>query len=259
MATLLIDRSLETTYIAHGIASDESASAGSVRNRLVAADVGASDFALISTPEIALLTATHVVDPVFGVTIAESGAIAMRTQVRPDEIEEAAILLYEVSSTAELLARATIWPFYGIRASAWLTEPNGANTITIVDGLDALEPLEAGLREDLVRAWYILTEQSVVTHLLAVPVEATDENVDAVRSRLIEAAAAGYAARREVRRTLQADSAVDNETLVEFLAGIRYDLDADDRMSAYSLIARGSGGTRIPLLREIPWRVSAGE
>jgi predicted solute-binding protein len=135
---------------------------------------------------------------------------------------------------------------------------DGASAITIVDGLAALEPVEAGFSEDLVRAWYILTEQSVVTHLLAVPAEASDEEVDAVRSRLTDAAAAGYAARREVRRALQANSSVETDRLVEFFAGIRYDLDADDRAAAYSLIARGSGGTRYPLLREIPWR-PAGE
>lgn len=258
MPSLLVDRALETSYITAGIERAESETS-SVRDRLAAADVGAADFALISTPEISLLTETHVVDPSFGITVAESGAIALRTPIRPDEIEEASLLLYDISSTAELLARATIWPYYGIKASAWSREADGTSAITVVDGLTALEPVEAGFSEDLVRAWYILTEQAVVTHLLAIPLGASDEDVERVRAKLTEAAAAGYAARRDVRRALQAESSVEGDRLVEFLGGIHYDLEADDRTAAYSLIARGSGGTRYPLIREIPWWQPAGE
>ncbi len=254
MPRLLIDRALETAYIAAGIEQSDAEPRATLRDRLTAADVGVSDFALLPAPEIALLTETHQVDPIFGVVTAESGAIAMRTPLRPDEIEEASILLYEANGTAELLARATIWPYYGIRASAWTTEADGSSAITIVAGIEALETPEAGFSEDLVRAWYILTEQSVVTHLLAIPTDASDEAVEAVRGRLTSAAAAGYAARREVRRALQAESSVENERLVDFLAGLRYELDEDDRAAAYSLIARGSGGTRYPLIRAIPWR-----
>jgi hypothetical protein len=251
---LLIDRALETAYITAGIEAIQSEPPAFIQERLPAAGVGADDFALIQTPEISLLTETHVCDPVFGVLTSESGAIAMRAPIRPDEIEDARILLYDIGATAELLARATIWPFYGIRADAWIAEPDGSSAITIVDGLNALEPVEAGFSEDLVRAWYILTEQSVVTHLLAIPLEASNETVATVRGRLIEAGAAGYANRHEVRRNLQVESSIESERLVEFLSGIHYDLDPDDRMAAYSLIARGSGGTRYPLLREIPWR-----
>jgi hypothetical protein len=255
MPSLLVDRALETAYITAGI---ERAGLENVTlcDRLIADEIDASEFALIPTPEIALLTQTHIVDTTFGVSVAESGAIAMRSPIRPDEIEDASILLYDVRSTAELLARATIWPFYGIRANAWTREADGTSAITLVDGLAALEPAEAGFSEDLVRAWYILTEQSVVTHLLAIPADSADEEVEIVRTVLADAAAAGYAARRDVRRALQEDSSVEGDRLVEFLAGLRYELDADDRGSAYSLIARGSGGTRFPLIREIPWRQS---
>jgi len=254
MTTLLIDQALETAYIAAGLTGVDSSDDVSVRPRLMAADVGPNDVALIQTPEIGLLTETHVVDPAFGISVAESGAIAMRTPVRPDEIEQASILLYDVGSTAELLARATLWPFYGIEAAAWLREPDGSSSVTIVDGLSALEPVEVGFSEDLVRAWYILTEQPVVTHLLAMPIGTTDDDATAVRTRLADAAAAGYAARRDVRKGLLEESAVDSERLVDFLARLQYDLDAGTRTAAYSIIARGAGGTRYPLLRAIPWR-----
>jgi hypothetical protein len=178
----------------------------------------------------------------------------MRSPLRPDEIEEASILLYNVSGTAELLARATIWPFYGIKATAWSTEADGTAAITIVDGIDALEPAEAGFSEDLVRAWFILTEQPVVTHLLATPLDASDEDVEAVRARLAGAEASGYANRRDVRKALQAESSVESERLVDFTSRIHYELDPIARTAAYSLIARGAGGSRYPLIREIPWR-----
>lgn len=259
MPKLLIDNTLETTYIVAGLTADETATDFEIHGKLSAADIGPDDFALVQTPEIALLTATHLVDPIVGIFTAEAGAIVMRTFVRPDEIEDASILLYETGSTAELLARATIWPFYGIKANAWSTEPDGSSAITIVDGLAALEPAEAGFNEDLVRAWYILTDQPVVTHLLVVPVDATEDEVDTVRTRVNEAVAVGYTARREIRKALLAESTIDSERLVEFLARLRFELDSTARAAAYSLLARGSGGTRFPLIREIPWRLPASD
>lgn len=255
---LLIDRALESAYIAGGIGSLEISDLEiCVLSGLQASDVGPSDIALLPAAEVALLTGTHLVDPEFGISTSESGAIAMRTPVRPDEIEEASILLYNVSGTAELLARATIWPFYGIKTTAWATEADGTSTIAIVDGTDALEAPEAGFSEDLVRAWYILTEQPVVTHLLVTPFEATGVQIERARLTLADAAAVGYANRRELRKAIQAESRVDAQRLIDFLARIRYDLDGPARTAAYSLIARGSGGTRYPLLREIPWRVDS--
>lgn len=251
---LFVDRALETSYITCGLT--EAPPQGlhfEVRDRLTAGQIQSADSALISTAEITLLAETHRADPGFGIWTSEAGAIAMRTPVRPDEIEDASILLYEIAGASELLARATIWPFYGIRATAWTANPDGSSSVSIVDGLDALEAVEAGFSEDLVRAWYILTEQPVVTHLLAVPRNATAEELLDVRAILTAAVETGYSVRRDVRKVLLADCSVEGDRLVDFLARVQYELDADARAAAYSLIARGSGGTRFPLLREIPW------
>jgi hypothetical protein len=253
---LIVDRSLETSYLTAGLPFvAESGADVSIQDRLTADDVGPDDFALVSTAEIALLTETHRAHPGFGVWMSEAGAITMRAPVRPDEIETASILLYDISGTAELLARATIWPYYGIKASAWTNEADGTSVITIVNGIEALEPVEAGFREDLVRAWYILTEQPVVTHLLAVPVHASVDEIVTIGSLLSKAFTAGYAERRDLRKALLADSSADGEALVDFLARVRIELDDRSRAAAYSLIARGAGGTRYPLIREIPWWV----
>jgi hypothetical protein len=251
---LYIDRALETAYVTAGLSGDIARNFDhSTRDRLRASDVGAADYALLPTAEISLLTETHRADPAFGVWTSESGAIAMRSPVRPDEIEAASILLYDVSGTAELLARATIWPFYGIKASGWSAEADGSSSITIVDGIAALEPVEAGHSEDLVRAWFILTDQPVVTHLLAIPADTHEDKVTHVRATLSAAFDAGYADRRDVRKALLAGSSAEGDRLVDFLSRLRTVLDDGSRAAAYSLIARGAGGTRYPLIREIPW------
>jgi hypothetical protein len=251
---LLIDRALETAYVVAGLTgAEDSGISFSVRDDLRAGDVGISDAALIPAAEIALLAETHRADPVFGLWTSGFGAIAMRSPVRPDEVNDASVLLYGVSGTAELLARATIWPFYGIRVAGWTTEADGSNSLTIVDGISALEPVEAGFSEDLVRAWYILTEQPVVTHLLVVPADTLEADVVRWRTVLNDAFDAGYAARRDVRKVLLSESSADNERLVDFFLEVQHELDETSRAAAYSLIARGAGGTRYPLIREIPW------
>jgi len=77
--------------------------------------------------------------------------------------------------------------------------------------------------------------------------------VVAMRTLLTASFTAGYAERRDVRKTLLEESSAEGELLVDFLARLRYELDEASRIAAYSLIARGSGGTRYPLIREIPW------
>ena len=141
----------------------------------------------------------------------------------------------------------------------WTTELDGNSAITIVDGISALEPIEAGFSEDLVRAWYILTEQPVVTHLFAVPAKTTPASLIDMHELLNGAVATGNERRRDIRKALLADSSAEGDRLVDFFANLRYELDDTARLAAYSLIARGSGGTRFPLIREIPWWTVAAE
>ena len=49
-----------------------------------------------------------------------AGAVAMRTPVRPDAIGTTPVRLFDTSSGAELLARATLTPFYGIDPASWV-------------------------------------------------------------------------------------------------------------------------------------------
>ena len=81
--------------------------------------------ALVPSAEIAKLQSTHAVVPGVAVISESHGFIAMRVPVRPDEVGSTGVRLYGVSSTAEVLARATLESFYGIVPSSW-TEDDSA-------------------------------------------------------------------------------------------------------------------------------------
>ena len=128
---------------------------------------------LAPASEILHLQQTHEVAGDVAVIADGNGAIAMRTPVRPDEVEATPVRLLDTSGVAELLARATLRPFYGIEPASWVRDddaPEAARAeVVIVEGAEALREPEAGFSEDLSRAWFILTAQPVVSHVLLVP------------------------------------------------------------------------------------------
>ncbi len=95
------------------------------RQGLRAGEIESDVFALLPAPEFTLLTSSHRLVPDIAVVDTQQSAIAMRTPVRPDVIESTDVVLYECSATAELLARALIWPFFGITCQEWRTSPDG--------------------------------------------------------------------------------------------------------------------------------------
>ena len=127
----------------------------------------------------------------------------MRTPVRPDEVESTPVRLLDTSGIAELLARATLRPFYGIEPTAWVRasdSPEAARAeVVIVEGAEALREPEAGFSEDLSRAWFILTAQPAVSHLLLVPSALRPADLTSVLTFLAAAKTAGLARRREWR------------------------------------------------------------
>jgi hypothetical protein len=252
---LLIDAAFETVFVAAGLEQGELPGIDVVtRSALGAADVGPGDAAVISTPEVTHLIDTHVADDRFAISTEGAGAMAMRSPRRPDEIDDAVVLLYDVAPATEALARATLWPFYGIKTEQWTTSLDAGHSITIVDGLRSLEPVEVGYSEDLARAWYILTEQPVVTHLLVLPREVSGESQRQMSQLLLDAATAGYERRREIRAAMAEEAAIDRDRLVDLQRRLRYEADDRVRAAAYLLIARGLGGTGFPVIRAVPWR-----
>src|SRR4051794_2858830 len=139
------------------------------RSVLSAGDLQPDDIALLPAGEIAFLHQTHHVVPDFTAVSFQRGAVVMRVPVRPDEIRMGPIRLWHASNTAELLARATLHPFYGITPTIFTSADTPDAQVAIIEGSEALRPPETGFAEDLVRAWFILTEQPFVSHLLVAP------------------------------------------------------------------------------------------
>lgn len=257
---LSIDQSLATSFFWRPVAAGWSlvGQEPAIRPALAAGDVDAETAALISAAEATRLAATHAIDPRAGVIFDNSSDIAVRFPVRPDEIEQSDVVLYGVSGTAEVLARATLWPFYGIKTGRWLMEPSEGAQVTIIEGPDALEAPETGFQEDLSRAWFIMTDQPVVSHLFLLPLTWSTEERDRIVAGLVEAHATGWERRRDVRAQINAETGVSNERLVEYFARMRWTLSGPDRDAFRSVLYRGMGGTqfenpdRLRFFDEIP-------
>ena len=224
------------------------------RASVTAADVGQHVAALVPSAEVAKLQSTHAVVPGVAVVTEGHGLIAMRTPVRPDEIVSTGVRLYNVSSTAEVLARATLESFYGIVPASWIEEDSSEAQIVVVEGAAALTQPEAGFSEDLVRAWFIMTGQPVVTHLFVVPNKTDSSRVIAL---LEKAKAIGHERRRDLRRAVAERFEVDRDRLVELATSTRYELRDTDRRALMMLLQNGNKGFRYPYLWQIAYHGEA--
>lgn len=220
---------------------------------LTAVEVHSGDFALIPSPEMTLLVDSHQIQADIAVVDEPSSAIALRTPVRPDEIEQSSVVIYEASATAEVLARALLWPFFGIETSGWETEPDSDSQITLVEGALALQEPESGFSLDLGRSWYVMTGMPLVTHLLAAPRDALAEDRAVVVSTLQRSLTEAQSRRRDLRLHFDAQYGVDRERLVAYQAGQRYQLGPAERDALVALLVRGAGGSRFLPLTRLPF------
>jgi predicted solute-binding protein len=252
---VLIDDTLVTAEFATPMSAGwiESSIPVVVKADLRAGDLAAGDVALIPSGEISFLHETHLVIPDAAVIANGEGAIAMRAPVRPDEIAATPVRLYEASTTAELLARATLTPFYGIKPTTWHRDDAGDAQIVIVEGPAAVSEPEGGFSEDLARAWFILTGQPVVTHLLVAPKEISSDDLSTVRSLIEAIKNAAHEQRRELRRLVAERFEIDRDRLLNLLNGQRLQLDADDRRALLMLLQKGNKGSGFPYVWEIAY------
>ncbi len=256
---LLIDNTFATsTYtvpIVSGLVKPPGDLAVELMPRLAASDVGAQDAALIPASEILELQASHTILPAFAVVANGVGAVAMRTPVRPDEIESTPVRLLDASGGAELLARATLHPFYGIGTAGWFHDgdaPEAARAeVVIVEGAEALREPEGGFSEDLSRAWFILTAQPVVSHLLVLPRDISSERLQAVSAILGEARKEGLARRRDWRPALAQREGIASARSGEFWSAQRLALNEDDRHALLGLLRQGGRGTSSSSIRNV--------
>lgn len=253
---LLIDDTLATAPFAYPLTAGWPTPANgptvAARPRLRAADLAADDAALLPAAEIAHCQETHAVVPAVAIVLGAVGSVAMRTPVRPDEVERSPVRLLGTSGTAELLARATLRPFYGIEPTAWPAtddDPGAAEAqVSVVEGAEALRPTEAGFAEDLCRAWLILTDLPVVGHVLVAPLAATPADLAPVLAALAALRQASQERRREWRSALAAAHDLPLDRLNAFFAGQRHALDPNDRRALLQLHQRGARGSAYPPL-----------
>lgn len=203
---------------------------------------------LAPVSEAVIWQETHVIEPSVASVAGSVGSVAMRVPVRPDNIERTPIRLWQASGAAELLARATIRPFYGIEPQRWIeTEADAADAqVVVVEGVEALRPPEAGFAEDLCRAWFVLTGTPAVSHVLLVPRDLPIELLCPAMNLLARCRRVAHQRRREVRQRLADRYDLPVDLLAAFMAGQRLDLDSAARRGLLLLLVRGTPGSRYP-------------
>jgi hypothetical protein len=179
----------------------------------------ADAMALLGSIDGCLLADRFTIITDIGVASRHNGAVALRSAVRPDELNDVTIGLDSVSRTAEAIARATVARFFGVTVSGWSRDA-AATEAEVLEHNDAfIEEPEPAVVNDLVRAWFIMSGLPVATHVLVVPNEllANDpESVASVVDQLKTAASTGVERRREIRRNLHEHFPGDRDRLVAF-------------------------------------------
>jgi predicted solute-binding protein len=251
---LLIDDTFATsTYtvpITSGWVSPPEDITVEIANRLTTDSASEERIVLAPASVILHLQQTHAVAADVAVIADANGAIAMRTPVRPDEVEATPVRLLDTSGAAELLARATLRPFYGIEPTTWVREgdsPEAARAeVVIVEGAEALRDPEAGFSEDLSRAWFILTAQPAVSHVLLVPNSLRPADLSHVLTFLDAARTEALARRPEWRPQLADREGVGRDRASAFWTAQRLKMEPADRQALLDLLGRGSRGTSDP-------------
>jgi Menaquinone biosynthesis len=198
--------------------------------------------------EITLLPERPIV-PDVAVVADTIGAIEARTPVRPDEIERTTVRLIDVDGSGELLTRATLTPFYGIAVTAWIRddEPAAAEAqVAIVEGIEALRPVEGGYAEDLCRAWFILVGLPFVSHVLVAPAGAERDAMQPALATLAALHAAGEERRREWRAALAEREDIPRDRLHTLFQALRWSLGPEEKKGINALFSRGLRGSSYP-------------
>jgi predicted solute-binding protein len=239
---LLLDESLATLPVAETIRAGLAAPdlPVEIQAGLKAAGVGPTDAALINAGEYGALQETHQLLANLAVVFDKEGPVMMRTPVRPDEVEQTPIRLIDASSSAELLARATINSFFGIMPEGFLREDVPDSQAVVVEGAMALTPAEAGFNEDLTRAWFILTSEAYVSHVLAIPIEATEQERAVLASAADALKATTIEHRREVRTRIVQSTGLDRDRLTTLFQATRWSLEPEDRRALLMLLQLGN-------------------
>ena len=213
---------------------------------LVAGRVGSEDAALVPAGELTTLADRFQVVPDIAVIADGAGPVSLRVPVRPDEIEVTPVRLLDVGSTAELLARAVLRPYFGIEASRWTREADPDAQAVVVEGEAALTAPEGGFAEDLCQAWFIMTGQAAVLHVLVAPNGMDRSDLEPVLRVLTAAQKVDKGQRREMRRPVAERVGISAERINAFFERLFYSMEADDLDSLEQMLRRGVPGSPYP-------------
>jgi hypothetical protein len=226
-APLTVSESILTGYLHAGIG-----------HLTVPGSTGASPrFFVIETARIAAMP-EYSVHPDVGISMRDRGVVAMMSPVRPDELDRPTIRVWTSGPTAELLARATVAQYFGFRPERWVDSADNAAEAVIVDEVAAIGPLESGHREDLVRAWFVLTGLPFVSHVLAVGPDADPDEVATVADWFESSGALDRDQRRAVRERIAAESGASLDEVATLLTGLRWTMGVDERRAVAELFSR---------------------
>jgi len=176
----------------------------------------------------------------------QEGPISLRAPVRPDEIERSVVRLLDVTPSGEVLARATITPFFGIEVTEWTTEASADAQVVILEGAAALREPQGGYHEDLCRSWFILTNMTTVTYVLVAPLGADRRALEPVLSALVAAQGLAKTQRRAIRRAVAAATELPLPSVNACYDRLFFSLDEDDRRSLALMLKQGTAGSRFP-------------
>jgi predicted solute-binding protein len=207
---------------------------------LTAEGVGETDAALIPSGEYGALIESHAIETALAIVFDKLGPVALRTPVRPDAVEQTPIKLIDASSSAELLARATLDPFFGITPAGFLRDDAPDAQAIVAEGVQAITPPEGGFSEDLAKAWYVLTSEPYVSHILVSPntldAEARLQLIASVETLI----GVAIEQRRAVRNRIVEATGVDRELLTTLFKATRWSLEASDRRALLMLLQLGN-------------------
>ncbi|MFM9107958.1 MAG: hypothetical protein ACKOWF_14815 [Chloroflexota bacterium] len=245
-----------TVPLAEGWMAPPEGIAAERRPTLAAAEVEPGDSALLPAPEAARLIASHVIVPTAAAVFANDGPVALRTPVRPDEVHRTPVRLIDCSSAGELLARGLLRNFYGIETAGFTRDERAAAEAVVVEGAEALRPVEAGFSEDLARAWQIFTDLPFVSHVLVMPAGTELAAAAPLTGWLNDLAAAAETRRREWRQPFCDRETIPRDRLDAMLGGMRHALAPDDGKALTALLSHGGKGTEYPI--RPAWRFIGG-
>jgi hypothetical protein len=193
---------------------------------------------------------SHSIHPDVGIVVRDRGVVALQSPVRPDELLNPTVRLRVSGPTPELLARATVGPYFGFRVREWVGEDRaGEAEAVVVDEAAAIAPLESGFRDDLARAWFVLTGLPFVTHLLAVPSDAEPDVAAAIAEWIASGGGLDRDQRRAVREEIVKTTGATVEDITTLMTGIRWQLTLDDRRSVAELFARAGVANQVGPVR----------